>query len=155
MIILECEVCGAAGAGKTAKIGESELVVCEDCASLGEVIGKFSEKKKERKTVKKSSKTSSAFKRKTDKVLKREYGNAVREAREGNDMTMEELAEELKEKKSVIRRIENEELKPDKKLSKKLERELEIELFTELEGERSEFGTDDENLTIGDVAEVK
>ncbi len=57
------------------------------------------------------------------------YGDIVRKAREKMGLTREQLAKILKEKESVIARIENYEMVPDDKLAKKLERVLKIKLF--------------------------
>lgn len=154
---MKCEVCGASGASKTAEVEGSEMTVCDECSSLGKVKSKPSKgknKPKKTKTTSTSSWKSSVSD--DEEVLKRDYGKVVRRAREDAELTMEELAEKVSEKESVIRRIENEELKPGEGLSTKLEKELDVELFEELDVDSGDFNdSDEESLTIGDVAEVK
>ncbi len=153
---MQCEVCGASDADKIAEVEGSEMRVCEECSSLGTVKSKSSSKKRKPKKKTKGSDKSWRDSSETEEVLKRDYGKVVRDAREGADLTMEDLAEKISEKESVVRRVENEELRPDEKLSKKLERELDIELFEEMELDVKDFSSgEDEELTIGDVAEVK
>ncbi len=155
MIFLECEVCGSSGASKIAELEGSELRVCEDCSSLGTVKSKARKITKNPEQRTKISSGSSTF-RVSDKVLKRDYGKVVRKAREDSGLTMRELSENISEKESVVRRIENERLKPGGDLSKKIERELDIDLFEKAEtGSGVTGGKKDRNLTIGDVAKVK
>ncbi|MFP4116548.1 MAG: multiprotein bridging factor aMBF1 [Candidatus Aenigmatarchaeota archaeon] len=153
---MKCEVCGASDASKVAEVEGSEMRVCEECSSLGTVKSKSPSKKRKPK---KKSKTPKKFlessRSSEEEVLKKNYGKVVRKAREEADLTMEDLAKKLSEKESVIRRVENKELKPDETLSEKLERELDVELFEELDIEVENFRSEDEELTIGDVAELK
>lgn len=158
MITLECEVCGASDAGKKADIDGADLVVCENCASLGDVTGEVSDGggKPSKGRKEEDSVAESPIKSEGGKVLVDGYGNLVKKARENGDMSMEELSRELKEKESVIRRTENEGLRPDSDLVEKLERELNLELTEEVEAEewKAEDKKDD-SLTIGDVVEIK
>lgn len=70
-------------------------------------------------------------------------------------MTREEFAEKIKEKESVIRRIENEEMIPDETLTEKIEKFLEIKLTKSYEAKKIEKVLKKTELTIGDVVEVK
>lgn len=152
---MECEICGAAGASIKVEIDGSELVVCENCASLGEKTAELKTGEDEMEMSTDSSPSSPSFSLERNEVLKRDYGGIVKETREEKDLVMKELAERLKEKKSVVRRIENGKLKPDEELSEKLERELGVELFTERKGEHAKSDSGKESLTIGDVVKVK
>lgn len=150
---MECEVCGAAGASKKARIDGTELVVCGGCSSLGEVTGEFSEKKPEKRKLKK--RIEPKYGTSDEKVLVNGYGELIREHREDKGLTMKELGSKLGEKESVIRRLENEDLTPDDKLTKKLEKELDIELYVEYKSDYEDSGGEERKLTIGDVAKVK
>ncbi len=136
------------------------MSVCGECSSLGEVKGDLSERKQrlervEDRVSKNSSPVAAATWSGSERMLKKDYGREVKKARENKNLTMEELSKKISVKKSVIRRIENEDLKPDGKISEKLERELDIELYDENEENSFESGGQNENLTIGDVTEVK
>jgi putative transcription factor len=87
-----------------------------------------------------------------------DYDQRVREAREGRGLSQQDLASELNEKTSLIRKVERGDVLPSDALRKKLERELDISL-TEGSG-----GDDDESewssgssttTTLGDVVKRK
>jgi putative transcription factor len=75
-------------------------------------------------------------------------------------MTLELLAHRLFEKESIVRRVEEQHMKPDPQLAKKLEKELEISL-TEKTGENAVQA--DKNpgaetatgMTLGDFIKIK
>lgn len=85
-----------------------------------------------------------------------DYFRRIRDAREALGWTKEILAERVKEKVSVIRRIEAGEMVPTIALARKLEHVLKIKLLERvpeysppsIEGRFSE-------LTLGDVAEIR
>jgi len=83
------------------------------------------------------------------------YGTLIIESRKKKNLTREEFAEKIKEKESVIRRIENEEMMPDEALTKKIEDFLEIKLTKSYEAKKIEKTLKKIELTIGDVIEVK
>jgi len=88
-------------------------------------------------------------------VLVDNYGKMIVEARKKRNLTREEFAKKIKEKESVIRRVETEEMMPDDALVKKIERFLEIKLKKAYEktilGKKEIKGS----LTLGDVVELK
>ena len=57
------------------------------------------------------------------------YGNKVRKARQKTGMTVEEFAKMIKEKESVVKKLEKEELNPDIKLVRKIKNALNLELL--------------------------
>ncbi|MCJ7479021.1 MAG: multiprotein bridging factor aMBF1 [Candidatus Nanohaloarchaeota archaeon QJJ-7] len=142
-----CEMCGQDGNLKETKVEGARLKLCEDCQGLGDVVESQSpETRKSRK-----SRTSTP----EEEVLP-DYGKNVKQAREAQDMTVEDLADALKEKNSVVKRIESEKLTPDRNLARKFERELGIEIYgepPETPTGGSTSSTDDK--TIGDVADVQ
>lgn len=126
------------------------MKVCDSCSDMGEEITTSSSKTKKKK---KKSRSSS---KKDNQVLVNDYGSKVKEARESREMSLKELADELKEKNSVIKKIEQEKLKPDKTLASKISRELDIELYTNPKAwdEDTDSG-DSRKATLGDVADIK
>jgi putative transcription factor len=147
-----CQLCGNdSDSLSKVKIEGATMKVCDSCSDLGEEVTTKS-KKKPKKTKKKSRTPS----RRESQVLVNNYGKKVKEAREDKKLSLQELADELKEKKSVIQKIEQSELKPDKSLAGKISRELGIELYTNPKtyDEDTDSG-DTRKATLGDVADIK
>ncbi len=117
-----CEICGRSVEKlRTIKINSTILKVCNNCMKFGkEIIEKRSI------SVEKRVKT---YDIEIPEIVEN-YGDIIRKARERMGMTREQLAKILKEKESVIARIENYEMVPDDKLARKLEKVLKIKLFT-------------------------
>ena len=72
------------------------------------------------------------FDQMTDELLS-DYGFAIRRAREARGMSHEELALEIKEKSSLIKKLEREDLRPEDNVRKRLERVLGISLTETIE----------------------
>jgi putative transcription factor len=91
-----------------------------------------------------------------DEVVQ-DYDDRIRTAREAEDLTQEELANQLNEKASLIRKLERGDVLPSDSIQRKLEKELGIDL--------SMGGSDDDNewsggsatggTTLGDVVKRK
>lgn len=147
-----CEICGKEGKLVKAKIEGAVLEVCESCAETGEIID-------EPKPVKKKVKEKSSKKKPEaeKQELVRNYQNLVKEAREERELSIEELAESINEKESVLKRVEQGRLNPSKKLAKKLKNKLGVSLYEEIKVEDYKSSKDKETkeMTVGDIAEVK
>ena len=145
-----CQLCGKDSDDlKKTKIEGATLKVCDSCSDMGETIEQ--PKKKSKKTKKKKT-----YRPKDTQVLANDYGNRVKEAREDRKLSMKELADTLNEKASLIKKIEREDLKPEKSLAKKLSKELDVTLYVNPEvSDHSVESGDDRKATLGDVAEVK
>ena len=72
------------------------------------------------------------FDQMTDELLS-DYGFAIRRAREARGMSQEELALAIKEKASLLKKLEREDLRPTDSVRKKLERVLGISLTETIE----------------------
>ena len=146
-----CELCGKdTDSLKKAKIEGATLKVCDSCADMGETLDTGGTGKKRKK--KKKSRTS---KRKR-KTLAPDYGEKIKKAREDEKLSITEVADDLNEKESVIKKIEGEELKPDKSLAGKLSKKFNIDLYTNTEVSNVDTDSGDtRKATLGDVAEVK
>ena len=72
------------------------------------------------------------FDQMTDELVD-DYGRVIRRAREASGMSHEDLALKIKEKASLLKKIEREAIVPEDKVRKKLERTLQITLTEELE----------------------
>lgn len=144
-----CELCGKETDSTTkVKIEGATLKVCDSCTDMGEEIQTSS--KKSRK--KKRSSTP-----RTEKVLASDYGSRLKEAREDEEISIGELADDLNEKSSLISKIEKQDLKPDNALAKKLSDRLGVELYTnpEVTDYDDTSGGDSRKATLKDVADVK
>lgn len=148
-----CELCGQDADSLTkTKIEGAKLDVCDSCADMGEKVETPS---KNVKTKKKSS--SSTSKKRNTKSLANDYGEKVKEAREGKQLSIQELSDELNEKASLLKKIEQEKLKPEKSLAEKLEKKFDIQLYVnpEVSDYDDRDSSDDRKATLGDVADVK
>ncbi len=86
-----------------------------------------------------------------------DYGDRIRSAREGESLSQEELAKELNEKASLIRKLERGDVLPSDDVQRKLEREFGISLTAEGGEEDSEWESDagGSGLTLGDMVKRK
>jgi len=66
-------------------------------------------------------------------ILVNNYSELIRESRMTRGLSHEQLGLVLKERASLIRKIESGSLKPDEVLTKKLERFFRIKLYTEVD----------------------
>ncbi|MDR2623989.1 MAG: multiprotein bridging factor aMBF1 [Methanobrevibacter sp.] len=166
---MRCEICGEVIEDdrpiKT-KIDGSVLDVCTNCAKFGR-IQKTPPKPK---TIAKKSKLQSADKNKnvkkpvkpvpkdepTDELVE-DYNVIIKEKREFQGLSREQLAGQINEKASVVGRVESGKMIPDIKLAKKFEKILKVTLIEKI----GEFDLKD-NLksvnsepTLGDVVKIK
>ena len=148
-----CELCGKDADSLTkVKIEGAKLKACDSCKELGEEVETKSKQERTRKTKKKSR----SSKRRNTKVLVDNYGERVKDAREDETLSINELADEMNIKSSVLKKIEREEFKPDKTLAQSLSQRLDIKLYTNPEAYDVESSTgDDRDATLGDVADIK
>jgi len=148
---MQCEICGSNIRGKAHRVilEGTELNVCDACAKYGHEV----------KQVPKATSTKTGigtrkapagrvpagitfrtgsrrrpdmFDQMNDELLS-DYGFVIRRAREARGMSQEELALEMREKSSLIKKIEREDLRPEDNVRKKLERVLGISLTETIE----------------------
>ncbi len=163
-----CEICGRPirDGGKTVVVEGSKLRVCEECAKFGkEVTTPRTESSQSRTRPSRPRRTPRRTVRrerpagfdpfKEEWELVPDYPERVREARERLGMSREDLAKELGEKVSVVRRIETGRMEPDLRLARKLERVLDVKLLERVEAEDFGGGSSSGGLTLGDVIEVR
>jgi putative transcription factor len=145
-----CQLCGKDSDDlQKTKIEGAVMKVCDSCSDMGETVEQPN--KKSKKTKKKKT-----YRPKDTQVLANDYGNRVKEAREDRKLSIKELADTLNEKASLIKKIEREDLKPEKSLAKKLSKELDVTLYVNPEvSDHSVESGDDRKATLGDVADVK
>ena len=148
---MECEICGRPIRGRGFKVivEGSEVTVCEDCRDLG-----IEKPKVERPTIRirrRGARTDVEF----GEELVEDFHLIVRREREKRGWSQEELAKRIKEKVSLIKKIENAEITPEPEVVEKLERVLDVKLRervqeVKFEGKRVEF-----TPTLGDVVVIR
>ncbi len=143
---MQCEMCGKSirGTAHLVIVEGTELNVCDECARYGHEV----------KRVPKSTTTAmpppgrggggisirtqpkrrrpDMFDQMTDELVD-DYGSVIRRARDKRGMSQEELALEIREKVSLLKKIEREDLVPEDSARKKLERVLGITLTERIE----------------------
>ena len=184
--MVQCEMCGAETASpNTVKVEGAELDVCDDCADFGTEVRQESSSSTSTKYSTSSSSgsgsgsgssssgrssgsagggggSSSGGGRRRDMFdemdeVAQDYDQRIRSARERNGMSQEELAKQLNEKASLIRKLERGDTLPSDQVQRKLEKALDISLTegagdeeTEWEGSSAAGET-----TLGDVVQRK
>lgn len=169
---MPCEMCGASGNLKNVLIDGVEMKACENCSQYGKVIVE------EKPAVSRSSGSSSARRKsytpQTSSIRKikdkhariiasynyeliDDYGLEIRKAREKKKLTIEELAKKIFEKESILRRVENNSLEPNKKMIDKLQRFLGVSLLEQEDDDDDEDEgykrkTHEKKKTIEDVS---
>jgi putative transcription factor len=91
-----------------------------------------------------------------DEVVQ-DYDDRIRDARESEGLTQEELADQLNEKASLIRKLERGDVLPSDSIQRKLERQLGIELSMGNSSDENEWsgGSSPDGTTLGDVVKRK
>ena len=146
---IECNICGKSTSKSfKAKVEGTVLEVCENCLNYGERIIE----PEALPVVKKIKKEPIV---EEEVVFVDNYGKLIITTREKMNLSRKEFAGKIKEKESVIKRVEAETMLPNDALCKKIEGFLGIKLTKTYENKRIEKKVQRGNLTIGDVVEVK
>ncbi|MFB6172418.1 MAG: multiprotein bridging factor aMBF1 [Haloarculaceae archaeon] len=180
--MVQCEMCGTETASPTTvKVEGAELEVCDSCAQFGTEVKtqqssggsstKYSTSSSSGGSESSSGSSTSSrsgggggSSRRRDMFdemdeVAQDYDQRIREAREARGLSQEDLARQLNEKASLIRKLEHGDSLPSDKIQRKLERALDIDLSegagsgedeTEWEG-----GSTSGSYTLGDVVERK
>lgn len=85
-----------------------------------------------------------------------DYDDRIREAREAEGLSQEDLAKRLNEKASLIRKLERGDILPSDNVRKKLERKLDISLTEGGDTDDTDWsGGGSTTTTLGDVVKRK
>jgi putative transcription factor len=178
--MVQCEMCGAETASpNTVKIEGAELDVCDECTDFGTEVRDESSSSTSTKysTSSSGSSSSSSSSRSStsssggrsggggggsdmfDDVdeLAQDYDEILRAAREDASLSQEDLAKQLNEKASLIRKIEHGDTLPSDDVQQKLERALDVDLSAAGGAADGEWdgGSSSGEYTLGDVVERK
>jgi len=150
----------------------TELQVCSNCTEFGTVIHDEETEKSTSSssgsaggssgssTTRQSPPSSGSSPSRDDPfdemgTLAPDYDSRVRNARENEGLTQEDLADDLNEKLSLIRKIERGEMRPSEEVRTKLESELGVSLTEEVGGEEWDTEGSSGGYTVGDIIERK
>ena len=173
----QCEMCGADEASlTTTKVEGAELELCENCQGFGTTV----ETQEPSSSTSKYSTSSSSgtsgssggstggstgsggsTRRKKDMFddmdeLAADYDDRIRDGRESQGLTQEELANQLNEKASLIRKLERGDILPSDDVQTKLEKKLGITLTEGTDVDDTEWSSGSgQSMTLGDVVERK
>lgn len=150
----ECEICGKQDSSIKAIVEGSLVNVCSQCAKFGEIVEicKQTEKIAEKPLKKRVLHFEQEF-----EILKPNYAELIKKARELMCLTQEETAKLISEKESIYQKIESGNFNPSIAVAKKLERFFKIKLidnYKEPEKTRA-IDVSDSELTIGDLLKFK
>lgn len=169
----QCEMCGAEKSSlTTTKVEGAELELCDDCKDFGtEVKTEPSSTSTSKYSTSSSSGGASSSTstsgggggggRRRDMFdqmdeIAGDYDQRIRTAREDEGLSQEELANELNEKASLIRKLERGEMLPSDDVKSKLERRLGLSLSEGSDDEEASWESDSSmTQTLGDVVERK
>lgn len=176
----QCEMCGAEEASlTTTKVEGAELELCSSCTDFGTEVrdestgsggGKYSTSSSTGKSSSSSSSSGSSggssgssggSTRPRDMFddmdeIATDYDEQIRTARESRGLSQEELADQLNEKASLIRKLERGDTLPTDEVQRKLERELDISLVEGESVEDADWDSGDSGtMTLGDVVKRK
>ncbi len=157
-------MCGVEAPVTLIEIDHVELHACPKCARFGKPVIRSPKKRIQRpipqfQPLKKSPPRHIKSPQKDflhDKILVDGYGQLIQETRRERGLGRAEFARMIKEKETLLARIEAEKVLPTDRVVAKIERELDIELKTEV-AEEGSFIDDfiPKSTTIGSIAKIK
>lgn len=171
----QCEMCGEEVPSlTTVRIEGAEIDVCDECADFGTEVRTESTSSTSTKystssgsggsssSASSSSSSPSSSESRSDmfdemEEVAQDYDQRIRSAREASGLTQEELAKQLNEKSSLIRKLEHGDVLPSDEVQTKLERKLDISLAESADMDDSEWESDSSagEYTLGDVVRRK
>lgn len=157
----DCEVCGASISGEPilVQIGGAKMWVCPKCAKLGTEIKKPPGARVPGARPKVGSRKPPT-KRPRDVFdmmggdIVDEFNVLIRVARMAKGWTQKDLAQQIKEKENLIKKIETG-FVPEDQVLKKIGKVLEIQLIEAVDSDMKTSGTSAMKTTLGDVIRIK
>ena len=129
-----CEICGTQilDYGEKVYVEGNLITVCKTCSKRGKPLK--NEQEIQRKPAMRPKKIDKLDRITFDDsaILINNFSEVIRNSRMANGLTHEQLGLLIKERVSLLRKIESGTLKPDEGLSRKLERFFRINLYTEV-----------------------
>ncbi len=129
-----CEICGTQilDHGEKVYVEGNLITVCRTCSKRGKPLK--NQQEIQRKPAMRQNKIERLDKITFDDsaILINDFSEVIRNSRVANGLTHEQLGLLIKERASLLRKIESGTLKPDEGLTRKLERFFRINLYTEV-----------------------
>ena len=164
MLLLLCEVCGRQIFGDPFRtvIEGANMTVCSQCSKLGSGVWEPKSKPRPKKIVSHQPIQTYARRKKivTAPVtleLVENVGRLVRQARNDLGFSHEDLGRKIRERVSVLRKIESGKLVPDFALAERLEHTLKIKLRVPPIDPKAQLNTSStpKGTTLGDLIKIK
>ena len=174
--MVQCEMCGKeVSSPSRVKIEGAELDVCDECTDFGTELKtedsssststKYSTSSSGSSGSSSSSSSSSSSGgggRRRDMFdemdeIAQDFDDRIRSARESNGLSQKQLAQQLNEKASLIRKLEQGNSLPSDDVRTKIEKSLGIDLSAggSTDDEEWSGGSSDGSYTLGDVVQRK
>jgi len=141
--MVQCEMCGKEVVSpKDMKIEGAVLRLCQGCSRFGIEIGNTKTKSVETKyqiEPRRDTNKQVGFKKQKRRMYNQmkemdlEFNEKIRQGREERGLSQVELAKNLNERASLIKKLERGEVLPTEKVRKKLEKYLKINLLEDVE----------------------
>lgn len=158
---MQCEICGEDIRGSPFKIiiDGGELTVCTKCSQYGAPASKRTPVSRKVSPVLPTSvrprrTQRTGFEKLAEEIVDN-YDHIIREAREKHGWTPEQLAAQIKEKATLIRKFERRELVPEDSVREKLERVLEVKLIERISDDEWKGDKLHKGTTLGDIVNIK
>lgn len=157
---MKCELCGARiRHGKKIMFMGAPIIVCDECAVNGRIIGDVKEQIPEKKKKKQGSTNKEIspadFLGEPEYEVVENFNYKIKNAREKKNLKQEDLAKHINEPVAYIKRIESGFIPPINVI-KKIERFLNIKLTKKRESiVLPKIDKSKDTLTLGDVVVIK
>jgi putative transcription factor len=135
-----CEICGTPilDYGEKVYVEGNLITVCKTCSKRGKPLKNQQEIQRRPTMRPKKIEKLDKITFEDSAVLINNFSEVIRNSRMANGLTHEQLGLLIKERVSLLRKIESGTLKPDEGLTRKLERFFRINLYTEVESNGGE-----------------
>jgi putative transcription factor len=162
---MQCELCGAVvrGAPKKVQIEGAVLQVCEKCAHLGVEIASPRPVETRRRAQARAQPRAAArpqhrgrdvFDMMVGEIVE-DFGDRIKKARLEKNWTQKDLANEIKEREILIKKIEKGDLTPEDDVRVKIEQALGIKLLDVSDDDLKSRGPAHVSTTVGDIIKIK
>jgi len=130
-----CEICGIqiVDHGERVYVEGNLLTVCKACSKRGKPSNNQQNIQRKLPTQPKKIQKPDKITFEDSAILVKNFSEVIRNSRMSKGLTHEQLGLLIKERASLLRKIESGSLKPDDELTKKLERFFRINLYTEVD----------------------
>jgi putative transcription factor len=130
-----CEICGIPmiNHGERVFVEGNLLTVCKTCSKRGKPSNEQQNNQRRISTRSKKIVIPNKITFNDSIILINNFSEVIRKSRMKQGLTHEQLGTLIKERASLLRKIESGTLKPDGELTKKLERYFRIKLYTQVD----------------------